>query len=320
MNISDEHKKKIEGTKFIFCSAKSGVGKSFFGDYLEVIRGWNHIDGDMPFKHADSSATYRDIVDQVTGRGEYADKSVEWKKNEGWKPYMKELTRLMLEGAKVSNKIVLGFVAFQPSQRLFLRQQLADAGAKDVSMVFLECDFDAHMKAVWARTLRQAEQMGTTVEALLTETYHFPGIVDFEAFVEFEKQFVLRYVTRQDSEMPFKVVDNTAKDMTVLDKYDMVAGIKNEDRGNFSYEQLVARIKKIDVKRDKEWLDGKTKSIEEKELAEKEPEKYAARRSSLLEADKMIAMHHLSSRDNTRDSQASTSSRRQSFILTGKFE
>jgi len=320
MNINDEHKRKIESTKFIFCAAKSGVGKSFFGDYLEAIRGWKHVDGDIPYKHADSSPAYMDMVDQWAGRGEYAEKSKEWKLNEGWKPLVKELTRLTLEAAKESDKVVLTWIAFSPSQRLFVRQQLVDAGAKDVSMVFLECDVDAHMKAAWARSLKQAEQAGTTVEILLKENYHFPGIVDFEAFVEFHKLFDVLFAKPHDSEKPFKVVNNTAKDMTVLDKYDMVAGIQDEDRGNLSYDELIEIIKKVDVKRDKEWIDSKAKSSEEKEFAEKEPEKYAARRSSLLEADKLIAIHRLSSPSNTRDSQSSTSSRRQSFLLTGNFE
>ena len=64
----------------------------------------------------------------------------------------------------------------------------------------------------------------------------------------------------------------------------------------------------------------------EKELAEKEPTKYAARRSSLLEADKFDGNRRLScttitTTSNTGSVRCSSSARRrQSFLETGKFQ
>mmetsp|Transcript_58406 Transcript_58406/g.66206 ORF Transcript_58406/g.66206 Transcript_58406/m.66206 type:complete len:328 (-) Transcript_58406:43-1026(-) len=326
MNIDEEHKKMIESTQFAFVVAQSGVGKTFTGDYLEAIRGWKHIDGDMPIKNIDTSPEYSDMTDQLLGKGNYAEKDDEWRLTEGWKPYMKELARLTLEGAKDSNKVVLTHASYRVPQRLFLRQQLIDAGAKDVSMLFLECDFDAHMDAVYKRTLRQADQSDTTLEEIFKE-FGIEGIVDFESFVALHKTFGLFYQEPHYSEKPFTVVDNTAKDMTVFDNYDIELGIKDKHRGDLTYSQLVEKIKDADIKRDKEWVDRKTATAtsKEKELAKKDPKKYAARRSSLLELDKINSLRRWSScssnnNANIRVSDSSDSLRRQSFILTGKFD
>ena len=43
--ITEDHRKKIESTQFVFVHAKSAVGKTFTGDYLEAIQRWTHIDG-----------------------------------------------------------------------------------------------------------------------------------------------------------------------------------------------------------------------------------------------------------------------------------
>mmetsp|Transcript_12639 Transcript_12639/g.14458 ORF Transcript_12639/g.14458 Transcript_12639/m.14458 type:complete len:328 (-) Transcript_12639:148-1131(-) len=326
MNIDEEHKKMIESTQFAFVVAQSGVGKTFTGDYLEAIRGWKHIDGDMPIKNIDTSPEYSDMTDQLLGKGNYAEKDDEWRLTEGWKPYMQELARLTLEGAKDSNKVVLTHASFKVPQRLFLRQQLIDAGVHDVSMIFLECDFDAHMDAVWKRYLRLAGQNGTTLEELF-KGWGVEGIVDFGSFVKCQKEWGLMYQEPHDSEKPFTVIDNTAKDMTVLDSYDMALGIQDKHRGDLTYSQLVEKIKDADIKRDQKWMDRKnaTASSEEKEVAKKDPKKIAARRSSLLELDKINSLRRWSScssnnNANIRVSDSSDSLRRQSFILTGKFD
>ena len=166
-NIDEDLKKKIESTKFVFMVAASGVGKSFSGDYLEAIRGWKHIDGDVVLKQSSYNPEYKDVIDQQWGIGDYADKDDEWKEHESWKAHQTILVRLTLEGARDSNNtVVLTHYSPKSSQRLFVTQKLKDAGAKDVSVVFLHCDFDVQMKAVWKRYNRLATQGDMTVEEL----------------------------------------------------------------------------------------------------------------------------------------------------------
>ena len=245
------------------------VGKTFTGDYLEAIRGWKHVDGDIPLRMKDRVPEYQDMFEQFSKTGNYADRDEEWKENEGWKPYFSELVRLTLEGAKYSDKgkgVVLTHATFRALTRSFVCKQLIDAGAKDVTMVFLECDFDAHMQALWKRYERFAKVGNTTIEELF-KRYGIEGIVDFDAFVEYQIQFGSSYQGPQESvdHKPFHVVDVTAKDVTVLDSIDKAVDIIQQegeesssrrsgggDSTLLTYEEIVEKIKNVDVKRDKD--------------------------------------------------------------------
>jgi len=97
-------------------------------------------------------------------------------------------------------------------------------------------------------------------------------------------------------DQPYKMVDVTAKDVTVFDSLDEAFGIENTNRGDLTYEEMVQKIQVVNVKRDEAMLENMhLMAIEDsetseavKEMAIKEPQKLAARRSILLEADKLI--------------------------------
>jgi len=328
INIDDDLQKKIESTKFVFMVAQSGVGKTFNGDYLQAIRGWKHIDGDIPMKQADGpNSKFRIAFDQMLA--DYikkANQGEEWVDTGAWKVYMKELARLALEGARDSDTVVLTHASYIRQQRTGLRQYLIDAGAKDVSTVFLHCDFDAHIQALWKRTSRQVEEGDTTVEEMFKH-FGISGVVDFDSYVKWQKECLMAaYDEPDESEQPYTIVDVTAKDVSVWDSLDEVFGIENTSRGDLTYDEMVQKIQAIDAKRDLVMLenmhltaieDSET-SEAEKEMAKKEPRKLAARRSILLEADKLHAFRRLSSA--SMEDATSIRRRRSSFITTGKFE
>jgi len=299
--------------------ASSGVGKTFSGDYLEAIRGWKHIDGDIILKQSESNPEYKDAMEQLTSW--WVDKAAqgeEYVDTGGWKAHFKILARLTLEGARDSDTVVVTYVAYKSQWRAAFRQYLIDAGAKDVSTVVLHCDFDALMQAVWKRTNRLADQAGTTVEELM-KTFHHPGVVDFDSFVKFEKDYFPEFDEPDESEQPYKILDVTAKDVTVMDSLDEAFGIeKNKSRGDLTYEEMVEKIQAIDAKRDQAFLDSKNDAIEDseavKEMAKSEPQKLAARRSSLLLGEKLVL------KDDVTRSAASMRRRHSSFITTGKCE
>jgi len=265
INIDDDLQKKIESTKFVFMVAQSGVGKTFNGDYLQAIRGWKHIDGDIPVKESGTNSEYMAAMGQLFG--DYKNKMIqgeEWVDTGAWKPYMKILARLTLEGARDSDTVVLTHPSYIRPQRAGLRQYLIDAGATDVSTVFLHCDFGVHMQAVWKRAVRQAEQAGVTVEEFQLKLIGIPGIKDFDSFVGAQKAFMASYDEPDESEQPYTMVDITAKDVTVLDRMDEAFGIeKDTSRGDETYDEMVETIKAIDVKRDQ----GMIESQEETKVA-----------------------------------------------------
>jgi len=324
-NIDEDLKKKIESTKFVYMVAKSGVGKTFSGDYLEAIRGWKHIDGDIILKGSESNSEYKDATEQLFSWIEdwmaVAAQGEELVDTGGWKTYFKIMARLTLEGARDSDTVVITSATSHRFRRDGLRQHLIDAGAKDVSTVFLHCDFDANMQAIWKRYNRVADQGGTTVEELF-KTFDHPEVVDFDSFVKFQKQLSSGFDEPDESEQPYKTVDVTAKDATTLDNLDEAFGIeKNKSRGDGTYDEMIQKIKALDEKRDQVWMDSRNKAMDDsetseaiKEMAKSEPKKLAARRSSLLLGEK------LSSKDDVTRSAASMRRRHSSFITTGKCE
>jgi len=327
-NIDEDLKKKIESTKFVFMVAHSGVGDTFNGDYLEAIRGWKHIDGDGPLKESDGpNSKFRVAFDQMLADwNKKADQGEEWVDTGAWKVYMKELARLALEGARDSDTVVLTHASYIRQQRTGLRQYLIDAGAKDISTVFLHCDFDAHMQAAWKRTGRQAEEGDTTVEKMFKH-FGFLGVVDFDSYVRWQKETLMAaYDEPDESEQPYTIVDVTAKDVSVWDSLDEAFGIENTSRGDLTYDEMVQKIQAIDAKRDQAMRDKAQKiAIEDsetgeavKEMAKNEPRKLAARHSILLEADKLHSVCRWSSA--SYEDAPSVVRRRSTFITTGKFE
>lgn len=249
---------------------------------------------------------------------------------------MFELARLMLEGAKESpnNKVVLSQACYLEPQRLFFRKKLIEAGAKEenITLLFLHCDRDVHDRGAWKRWNFQAECAGLTTTELFSNLFKIEGVVDYETFVTNFQDFSVGWYTQpQESERPYKEVDVTARNVTVLDSIDRTLGLDGNNRPNdLTYEEIQEKIKAIDEKRDMESLAGlvtdKDVSKKEKEVAETEPKKYLGRRSSLLEAEKLENIRHMAgmSDDDGRRSSAmsavSNKARRQSFLEIGKFD
>lgn len=282
------------------------------------------MDGDTPLKTLDENPQYKDLNDRVFVIGEYAGKDREWQQADGIKPFISELARLALEAAKDSDTVVLSWACSFISMRSFLREQLLDAGAKDVSLVFLRCDFVAHMKSMWKRFQIQAELAGLTIDVFFKSMCSV-DVTDFDSFVDYmggPNGWCQNWQDPDDSEKPYDVVNVTARDMSVLDSLDVTFGIQENNRTDLSYEEIVAKIQAVDAERDRKWCEkfkeaGKM-SPDEQEVAEKEPEKYAARRSTLSLSKDLEAIRRLSIVSD--HSQTEISSKRcQSFLETGTF-
>ena len=233
--IDDDLKKKIKRTKFVLMVTRPGTGKTFSGDCLEDVRGWKHVDGDMPAKKRRTNPEWRAASEQMFGFGKFAgithfmDGILE-----NQKPYFEILARLTLEAARDSNKVVMTFNAYLRSSRGFFRGLLRGAGARDVSTVFLHCDPKLHARALWDRLNRKAIDSGIPLREHL-RFWNAEHIEDFESFCAWFQEVAplnLGFQEADDSEQPYSVVDVTAEDEMVLDRLDAVFGIgTNESRG-----------------------------------------------------------------------------------------
>ena len=105
------------------------------------------------------------------------------------------------------------FVNYGTYTAVIFLQQLINAGAKGLSMIFLECDFDSHMDAVWKCYLRLVDQSDTILKKLW-KGWGLEGIVGFKSFLAFKKMFGLPYQEPLDLVKHFMVIDNTAKCIT----------------------------------------------------------------------------------------------------------
>jgi len=262
------------------------------------------------------------------------------------KAFFEILARLTLEAARESdNKVVLTHATYFRETRDYFRKLLADGGAKDVSTVFLKCDPKPHAKALWERMNRQAEDSGIPLGDILEfwdANLNENTLDDFTRWFIEESDVYSAFQEVDETEQPYTVINNTAKDATVLDRLDEVFGIDpNKPRLEGTYEEMIQTIKALDAKRDMVMMEATKELLEEEannnnkdtkaeiEMAKTEPKKLAARRSCLLDAAKTESLRRVSSlsksssgsgRSSTRGSLLLTGSRRSSFILLGKFE
>jgi len=248
---------------------------------------------------------YEEATNQFLGMGPYHDEAykdiVAYRSDvENAKKYFSIVARLSLEAARDSDVVVMSHATSSQKNRLFFRQVLTDAGAKDVSSVFLYCDPDAHAEVLYKRSLRQAEQAHSDPQVI----FHFLGaerpLEDVTAFKQWFKNESLVYNGFQEAseaEQPYSVVDNTAKDVTVLDSLDEALGLdKNESRGDGTYEEMIEKIRAVDIARDQVAMQAFHEILERdnsesaeatKELAKNEPKKLAARRAAVITAHKV---------------------------------
>jgi hypothetical protein len=288
--------------------------------------------GDFPLKNKDISEEYKDASDRMNKVGKYQyirgkpnEEETEWWMKEGFHSYMTILANHTLEAAKDSDTVVLTHATYIEQQRLFLRENLLEAGAKaeNITMLFLHCDRDVHYEGAWKRWNDLVAASGCTLNQFFKSVIGVPNIVDYNSFCQFQDAFVSTFQGPQESERPCEVVDVTSRDISVLDSIDKVLGIQDTRPKDMTYKEMEDKIKVIDQKRDKEFgakLAARINASEkEKELAKTEPIKYVARRSSLVEADKIAAMSLNDYEDYYDDGDDSKPTRRRSFLETGKF-
>jgi len=262
MMDDDEQKKKIEETRFLFIVAASGVGKTFTGDYLEsIMGGWKHMDGDFPHKNRHLSKEYRKMAEMFLCEGEYklllSDK--DWfMQKPSWEMYLSELARLTLEAAletESNNQVVLSFAALTVPMRNFLRQLLTDAGAKDVTTLFLKCDKDVHHQKVYKRFVHNAEESGKQISDILPiPPADDEPVIDYKSFSKYyEHRMDSLFEEAHKSDMPYFVIDNTPSDQSVLNNINTTLGLlvrKGTNDKAMSYSDIKKKIQIIDQQRD----------------------------------------------------------------------
>jgi len=318
----------------IFCIANAGTGKTFTGDYLEIVHGFTHVDGDGPARKSGRIPEYKDMTDKLMEclSTKYHNKVAP---DEIWQPYMKELATLTVEATKNSDKVVLTFACLRQEWRDYIMQILKDGVSEEdtVSMLYLTINEDVKLEGLYYRSKRQCEGVGMTLEDVMRlQGWDSDGDRDLsvEEYKTFSKNTPGQCGSFLCVDPPSyaKVVDVTGRDVTALDGVDTALGLQRDP--NLSYEEIVERVLAIDHKRDAESSEGYTEEEIKEFFAkmkhtgenkksdtemEHEHEKIInMRRSSLLSVESLN--HWLTVSDDATTNRSK--SRRESLIMTGK--
>merc|ERR1712176_1347405 len=133
----------ISNTSIVFVVAPSGTGKTFMGDYLALMHGFEHVDGDIPLKNG-HLPQYKEMPANWMKAIEHLKKNEDGP-DELWQPYFAELARLTLSAAESSGKkVVLTHATYRQTQRDFLLKKLEEGGASkdNITVVNLTIDQD----------------------------------------------------------------------------------------------------------------------------------------------------------------------------------
>jgi len=88
--------------------ARASTDKTFSGNYLQCIRGWKHVDGDIPRKNMIANPECKAATERMLGRGEFEGKECNMDRHlENQKPYFETVARLTLEAAHDSDTVVV---------------------------------------------------------------------------------------------------------------------------------------------------------------------------------------------------------------------
>jgi len=249
-----------------------GTGKTFTGDYLELVHGFKHVDGDLPFRTAEKPG-----MDEVNYKffelnrkypflkgTRSSDEQLERCKQHGikleeteqyWEPFFQAMVDNTLEAANTNEKVVVTFKSQFRRQREFIMQKLKEGGANNVTLMCLTMNQDKKLEGIYYRTKKDAASSGMTHGGLLLgfgeEPWAGPESPTLEEFLEVAKR------PGQLGDDPFelppsyaKVVDVTARDVSTIDGVDAALGLQRPN--DLTYEEIKDKVLAVDVKRNEE--------------------------------------------------------------------
>ena len=127
--------------------------QSFSGDYLQVVHGYKHIDGDGPLKSM-IMPKYSDMTKDCFASGGKSSS------------YFGEIVNQTLDAAKDHDRVVLTHATYYQESRDFVIDTLIDGGIRRGNITIIELTVDpvVKLRGLCHRTKRQLEQKGKTMD------------------------------------------------------------------------------------------------------------------------------------------------------------
>mmetsp|Transcript_53460 Transcript_53460/g.59705 ORF Transcript_53460/g.59705 Transcript_53460/m.59705 type:complete len:330 (+) Transcript_53460:36-1025(+) len=327
----------IASSHFVFCVAMPGTGKTFTGDYLDIIHGFHHVDGDLPYRTAHLPKMREVVFKKIEGskRVKEPKSSDDLKGSEEcWEPFFQVMVESALEAANTKNKVVITYACAFNIQRDFVIHKLTKGGTKNVTLIYLDMNKRKKLEGLYHRSVKQAVASGVSLGDQM-RVMGWDGKGDEPSMNEYIHNFMsTRNILNPVFEDPppdAVVVDITERDVTVIDGVDDALGLQRS--GEESYDEIVKKVVERDHQRDRETpysmelIPGIKKEVEEamaNATTEEEKNQIKRRASSLVGMELM--MHRLSMASDTLRITSDTNDdtvrtrRRSSFITTGKIE
>ena len=234
-------------------------------DYLELIHGFYHVDGDLPLRTADQpemKAVLKKLFQMraiVKEKGEDVDNlPAERMKayEEYWGPYNQVQVDSALHAAKTHEKVVITIAQQSQIQREYVMSQLKGGGATTVTMLYLTIDQDTKLEGMYHREVQEAKGAGTSLSDYV-KAWGLDWTHDRDPTKEEYK--VLMGAPGKMGNMNFdpppsyaKVVDVSSRDETSMDVIDAALGLHRASVCTESYDTIVTKVRAIDTHRDED--------------------------------------------------------------------
>jgi len=238
---------------------RSFKGKTFTGDYLDVIHGFQHVDGDLGFR-SQMTPKMREAVTKWIELGHRYPKVKGAKSSddvaefeEYWGPYFQIMVDSALEAATTNDTVVITFADGYQVQRDFVFKKLKEGGAKNVTLLYLSMDQDKKLEGLYHRTVRQADASDMTLGDMMRTWMEWEG--KGEPTREVFKSFInqpgkIGAMSFEEPPPHAKVVDVTSRGVAHIDGVDAALGLCRS--GEESYDEIVQKVVAVNHKRDEE--------------------------------------------------------------------
>ena len=235
--------------------------QSFTGDYLQVVHGFKHVDGDTPLKNC-ILPKYREMTKNVIkytlsiGIEEGTDDK------EYWSPFYEEIAKQTVEAAKDNDRVVLSAATYEQEQREFVIEKIQEEGGlrlEQITVVELTMDVVVKARYLYRRTKQQRQQNGQGfawkdlgLDPAECERYENEGELTEEKFATYlveERGGEIGGTSYEDCDNA-KKVNVTGRDISLCNNIDDALGLTRSK--DWTYESICDKVLPIDAKRDED--------------------------------------------------------------------
>eukprot|EP00984_Skeletonema_dohrnii_P015717 scaffold6847_cov101-Skeletonema_dohrnii-CCMP3373.AAC.3 len=233
MNTTSDKYATIKSAQIVYVIGPGGTGKTLTGDYMQVMHGYHHVDGDIPLKHMCLVPEYKVIAEKWIIEGD-------------WAPFYSELARLTLEAAKDNERVVLSHATDKNDHRDHVIKKLIEGGANEDNIIIIQLTIDPRVKArgLYHRAARMAEQSGMTMTGEMTEG----------KFIDMNLEYEAANADAFEVHPKAILVDISGRDVTHFDNVDKALGLTRSNE--LTYESICDKVKPIDEARDKKMFES----------------------------------------------------------------